>query len=130
MIPTSVHAEFRYNGVKVGRVRDIQLQTSREALDTTTLDKWDRTFISGLRDSSASGNLFYDPEDVATLELISDIYDDNVATFPMELVFDSMLGKSVLATVVITNISVSASFGAAQVCEVQFRISGKPTANL
>lgn len=111
-------------------MRDIQLQTSRDALDTTTLDKWDRTFIAGLRDTSASGSLFYDPEDAPTVQLISDTYSDSSATLPMEIVFDSMLGKSVSANVVITSLSVSASFGAAQVCEVQFRISGKPIADL
>jgi hypothetical protein len=130
MIPTSVHAELRYNGVKIGRVRSIEFQTLRDALETTTLEKWDKTFIAGLRESSASGSLFYDPDDTAAVALISDIYDDSTATIPMEMIFDSVIGKSVAATVVITNVSMSASFGAAQVCEIQFRISGKPTSTL
>jgi hypothetical protein len=130
MIPTSVHAELRYNGVRVGRVRSIQFQTSRDALETTTLEKWDKTFIAGLRESSASGSLFYDPDDSAAVALISEIYNDGTATIPMEMLFDSVIGKSVAATVVITNVSMSASFGAAQVCEIQFRISGKPISTL
>lgn len=130
MILTSVHAELRYDGTRIGRVRSIQFQTSRDALETTTLDKWDRTFISGLRDSSASGSLFYDPDDTAAVVLISDLYEDSSATLPMEMLFDSVAGKSISATVVITNISMSASFGAAQVCEIQFRVSGKPTSTL
>jgi len=130
MIPTSVHAELRYNGVRVGRVRSIQFQTSRDALETKTLEKWDKTFIAGLRESSASGSLFYDPDDSAAVALISEIYNDGTATIPMEMLFDSVIGKSVAATVVITNVSMSASFGAAQVCEIQFRISGKPISTL
>jgi len=102
----------------------------RDALETTTLEKWDKTFIAGLRESSASGSLFYDPDDSAAVALISEIYNDGTATIPMEMLFDSVIGKSVAATVVITNVSMSASFGAAQVCEIQFRISGKPISTL
>lgn len=130
MIPTSVHAELRYGGLRIGKVTQIQFQTSREALENTTLEKWDRTFLSGLRDSSGSGTLFYDPEDAATVALIEDVYENSTALGGVQLVFDSVVGKSVSASAVLTNVSVSVSFGEASVCEIQFQISGKPTANL
>jgi hypothetical protein len=126
MIPTSVHAELRSAGTRIGKVTSIQLQTARDALETTTLDIWDRTFISGLRNSSASGTLFYDPEDETTVSLLNALYADGTALSDVELLFDGVIGKGASASAVITNASLSVAFGEAAVCEIQFQLSGKP----
>lgn len=129
MIATSANATMYYSGSRVGKVKNIQLQTSREALDTTKLNQFDRSFIAGLRDTSATATLFYDPNDLTTVSLIEKIYEDNTSTAAFELVFDSRTEKSTQASAVVTRISVSASYGSAQVCDIEFRVSGKPVSN-
>jgi hypothetical protein len=106
MIPTSIHAEVRYNGTRI------------------------RSFLPGIRDSSGSASLFYDPDDAVVSAIINDTYVDGTALSSIQMIFDTALGKSVAADIVITNISMSASFGVAQVCDIQFRVSDKPTQNL
>ena len=130
MILTSIHAEVRYNGTRIGKARNIEFQTSRDTLETTTLNKWDRSFLPGIRDSSGSASLFYDPDDAVVSAIINDTYVDGTALSSIQMIFDTALGKSVAADIVITNISMSASFGVAQVCDIQFRVSDKPTQNL
>lgn len=130
MIPTSVHAALFHNEIRIGKVRNIEFETSRETLENTTLDIWDRSFIYGLRNSTASASLFYDPDNTVAVNLIQSIYTDNSTPTPMVMVFDSRQDRSISASVLLTNISVSSSFGEAQVCNIQFQITRKPTPEL
>jgi hypothetical protein len=130
MILTGTTAALFFGGTRIGKCRDISLSIDREALPTTKQGDLDRTFISGLRSTSGSASLFYDPEDAATDALLTQVYADNSTLSGVEMVFDSATGKKVTASAVITRVGLSASFGAAQVCDIDFQISGKPTAAL
>lgn len=130
MIPTGSTAAVFFEGSRIGKCRSMDLSIEREALQTTRQGDVDRTYIPGLRGTSGSASLFYDPEDAATAALLLKLYDDNRSLSGFEFVFDTVVGKKVTASVVITNAGLSTSYGAAQVCEIQFQISGKPTAVL
>lgn len=130
MILTSTTAALFYEGSRVGKCRQINLDVEREALETTKQGDVDRTFISGLRGTRGSASLFYDPNDTAVTALLTAVYDDDTTLPGLDMVFDSIASKQVTASVVLTNVSLAASFGAAQVVEIQFQVSGKPTAAL
>lgn len=130
MILTGTTALLRYQGSRIGRCRSISLSIEREALPTTKQGDLDRTFIAGLRSTSGSASLFYDPNDQATAALLDKAYDDDSTLPSLEMVFDLPGDRKVSASVVITNITMSASYGAAQLCEIQFQVSGKPVAVL
>lgn len=130
MILTGTTAALLFNGTRIGKCRQINLQIDREALPTTRQGDVDHTFIAGLRGTQGSASLFYDPEDAAVAAILAKVYNDDTALAGLELTFDSTTGKKVSASVVLTNMSLSASYGAAQVVEIQFQVSGKPTAVL
>lgn len=130
MILTGATAILTFGGTRVGKCRSISLEVDREALPTTRQGDVDRTFIAGLRGTQGSASLFYDPEDAAVAAILAKVYSDDTALSGLELIFDSTADKKVSASVVLTNVSLSASYGAAQVAEIQFQVSGKPTAVL
>lgn len=127
MILTGATAALFFSGTRIGKCRSISVEVDREALPTTKQGDLDRTFIAGLRGTQGSASLFYDPEDAGVAALISKLYDDNTTLSGLELVFDTVTNKKVAASVVLTSAGFSASYGAAQVCDIQFQVSGKPT---
>jgi hypothetical protein len=130
MILTGATAALHFNGTRIGKCRDIALSIDRETLPTTRQGDLDRTFIAGLRNTTGSASLFYDPEDTATDALLTQVYADSGALSNLEMVFDQATGRKVTASVLLTRASLSVSFGSAQVCAIDFQISGKPTAAL
>lgn len=130
MILTGTTAALFFNGTRVGKCRQINLQIDREALPTTRQGDTDLTFINGLRNTQGSATLFYDPTDAGVDALMAQVYSDATTLPGFDLVFDSVTDQQVIASGVLTNVSLSASYGAAQVVEIQFQVSGKPTAVL
>lgn len=130
MILTSGQAEMRHEGVRIGKVQGMQLQVTRDALETTPLNVWDRTFISGLRNSQATAKLLYDPEDAATAALVQAIWADSTALTGVELIFDSETDQGIEAEAVITSLGLGVQFGEAVLCPINLQISGKPISTL
>lgn len=130
MILTSVHAALWYESLRIGKVRNIDLRIRRAVLDTTRQGDLDETFITGLRNTSGSGTLYYDPEDSAVTTIIDRIYADSTELDDFRLIFDSEVGREVSGTAIITDTGLSASLGAAQTLEISFQFSGKPTSTL
>lgn len=130
MIRNSTHAALWFGSLRVGKVRDINLQIDREALEDTKQGDVDRTYIKGLRTTSAQGTLFYDPEDDAVAAFMGELLDDTTAVSNLTLVFDSEVNINMTGPVIVTSATLSASVGAAQTCQLQFQLSGKPAGSL
>jgi hypothetical protein len=129
MILTSTTAGLYFNNVRVGKVKNIDLDISREAMRTTTIDLFDNTYIAGLRDTKASALLFYDPQDPTVVNILDTIYADTPEILPnFKFVWDINTNRSLTSDAVITNIGLSATYGEAQVCKLSVQLSGKPTA--
>lgn len=127
MILTGATASLYYGTLKIGKVRNIDLDISREALRNTTLDSFDHTYIAGIRDTKASATLFYDPLDVAVVNIINAMYEDSsTTTTNFKFLWDSNTNRQLTSAAVITNISLSVAFGEAQVCKLSLQLSGKP----
>jgi hypothetical protein len=127
MILTGATAGLYYNTLRVGKVKNIDLDISREALRNTTLDLFDHTYIAGIRDTKASATLFYDPLDVAVVNIMNAIYEDVAeVTKDFQFVWDTNTKRELTSSAIITNIGLSVSFGEAQVCKLSLQLSGKP----
>jgi hypothetical protein len=127
MILTGATAGLYYNTLRVGKVKNIDLDISREALRNTTLDLFDHTYIAGIRDTKASATLFYDPLDVAVVNIINAIYEDVAeVTKDFQFVWDTSTKRGLTSSAIITNIGLSVAFGEAQVCKLSLQLSGKP----
>lgn len=124
---TSTTAELRYEGVKVAKCREISLSFNRDALETTTLGSWDRTFIAGLRGTTGSAVLLYDPLDTTTTPMLNAVLADNSATVTLTAIFDTYSAKQFAFEAVLTEVGPQIAFGEAVACSVSFQVSGKPT---
>ena len=127
MILTGVTAGFYHDTLKVGKVKSIDLDISREARRTTTLDAFDHTYISGIRDTKASATLFYDPLDAAVVNIINSIYENTVTpSTNFQFVWNNITNRQLTSSAVITSIGLSAAFGEAQMCRISLQLSGQP----
>lgn len=126
MILTSTQAELRYENVKVAKVREVNLTINRDAVETTRLGDWDRSFLSGLRGSSGTATVFYDPADSSVTNLFNSVFTDSTATVTFDIVFDSISNKKLTVEAVITELGPQVTFGEAIACSLSFQVSGKP----
>jgi len=74
---TGTSGELRFRGVRVGKCREFSLDISRDALETTVLGQWDRTFVEGIRGASGSTTVLYDRDDTATRDLLNSVFRNN-----------------------------------------------------
>lgn len=126
-ILTSTYAELSCEGTKVAKCRDLSLTINRDSLETTKLGDWDRTYLSGLRGSTGSATVLYDPVDSSIANLLNSVLADSAATVTLDVVFDRVTAKKLSFEAVITEVGPSIAFGEAIACSVNFQVSGKPT---
>lgn len=120
-----------YNGIRIAKVKNFSFSTQRGALDTTGVGDLDRTFVSGVRQSSASGTILYDPDDAATVALLSSIYGNSTAAGPtLTLQINSGSGLGISASAVLTEVGVSVTVGDVVAANCSFQLSGTVTENI
>lgn len=129
-VKTSMTAEVRWNNTKIAKIRDISLDITRNALDTTALGDLDETSVYGVRSTSGSGTLLYDPADATAVDLMGTILsDDFVASDSLTVVLDTANNKTISGTVLLTSTQVGVSTGEVISVPVQFKVNAKPTAS-
>ena len=114
--------------VTVGKIRDIQFQLNRDALETTSLGDTDSKYRYGIRGTSGSGTLLYDPQDTAAVDLVSRILSDSESLSGIKMILDNTSTAGTLeGDALITSVSAGVSVGDLVAMPVSFSISGKPT---
>lgn len=122
---TGKNGALRWNGTTVGKVRSWSLSVNKDALETTSLGTNDRTYVTGLRGSTGTAELMYDPTDAAALELLNSIFgNDASVTQSVDFILDSQGGKTMSCTAFLTSASPSVSVADIQTCSISFQISG------
>lgn len=128
-VKTSMTAEVRWNNTKIGKIKDVSLDIQRNALDTTVLGDLDETSVYGVRSTSGSGTLLYDPEDAPTVAIMNKILSsDYVASDSLTIVLDTANNKQITGSVLLTSSQVGVSTGEVISIPVQFKVNAKPTA--
>lgn len=128
-VKTSMTAEVRWNNTKIAKIRDISMDVSRNALDTTALGELDDSAVYGVRSTSGSGTLLYDPDDATTVDLMNTILsNDYVGSDSLTIVLDTANNKTITGTVLLTSTQLGVSTGEVISVPVQFKVTGKPTA--
>lgn len=138
-VKTSASAALKYKATSggtfatIGKVRDIKLDVNRDALETTGIGELDRTYAYGIRSTSGSGTLLYDPSstvtDNAMQDIMNRILNDTESTNSIQLVLDPAQtnGGTVSGDIIITNVGIAVSVGELTSVPISFNISGKPT---
>ena len=123
MILTGADGQLRHNNTIISKIRNWSMTVNKNAIETTTLGLYDRTYISGLRGATGSASMFFDPTDNDAVTFLNTIWSqDNDEE--VEFVFDRLNNEEVKGVGFITSIGTTVSVGEAQACEIQFQISG------
>lgn len=125
-VQTGADGQLKYNNRTVAKVRDWSLTVQKDAIEDTCLGAYDRTYVEGLRGTTGSATVLYDPSDSAANELMNSVFKDNGLASEIEFVLSRSLGKVLSCTGFITSVSPSVSVGAATACSISFQVSGKP----
>jgi hypothetical protein len=127
-VKTAATAELQFGGAVIGKVRDVTLNINRDALETTGIGQADRTYAYGIRSTSGSGTLLYDPSDTATRNVMNTLLSDSASTSKVKIILDtaSTLG-TIEGDVVMTQLGVSVSVGDLVSVPISFNVSGKPS---
>lgn len=122
---TGKNGALQWNGATVGKVRSWSLSVSKDPLETTNLGANDRTYVPGLRGSTGTAELMYDPNEGQAAELLNSIFSNDASVAQsVAFVLDQTGGKSLACTAFVTSVSPSVSVGDIQVCSVAFQVSG------
>lgn len=122
---TGKNGALRWNGSTIGKVRSWSLSVNKDALETTNLGQNDRTYVSGLRGTTGTAELMYDPSEGGAVQLLNSIFsnEDSVSQ-SVEFVLDSAGGKTLSCSAFLTSVSPSVSVADIQVCSISFQVSG------
>lgn len=127
-VKTSLTAEVRWNNTKIAKIRDISLDVSRNPISTTALGDLDESSVYGVRSTTGSGTLMYDPADAATVALMNTIFDNKLeAADSLTIILDNANGKQISGSALVTNLQPGVSVGDLIAVPVQFKINNKPT---
>ena len=114
--------------ITIAKVRDVRLDMSRDALETTGIGQKDRTYAYGIRGTSGSGTLLYDSTDSGTREVLNHILSDTETLSGVQLVLDTGTSTgTITGDALITAAGPGVSVGDLISIPVSFTISGKPT---
>lgn len=127
-VRTGSNGQLRWRGAVVARVRSWSLNINKDALETTQLGAYDRTYVSGLRGVTGSADVMYDPEQASATTLFNDLLDNAAEPLSnVEFVLDSGSENQISASAVLTSASASVQVGSVTACTVNFQISGPLT---
>lgn len=126
-VQTGADGQLKYNNRIIAKVRDWSLTISKDALEDTCLGAYDRTYIEGLRGTTGSATVLYDPSDETANEMLNSILDNGQGESTMEFVLSRGSTRSFICSGFITSISPSVSVGSATACSITFQASGKPS---
>jgi len=124
MAVTSASGSFTIAGMDASVVvRDATIDIARDALETTSLSEYTRSYITGLRGATGSATLLYDNtllDDVYT-NINSDTPPSITATLTLN---DAVSPKTITGSVLITSVGSTATVGDITRTNVAFQFTG------
>jgi len=126
-VKTAATAELQFEGVAIGKVRDVSLNINRDALETTGIGQLDRTYSYGIRNTTGSGTLLYDSENTATRNIMNSLLSDSENLSNVKLLLDTSTSLGTIeGQILVTQVGVSVSVGSLISVPISFTVSGKP----
>lgn len=120
---TGASGAFLFEGRKVAKVRQFDLNLNVDALEDTCVGRKSRTYVPGLFGASGSATVLLDSTDSAGADMLNTIFNP-AAGKRFQLVLDERSGKRLEADGFLTSVSPSVSVGDVQAVNVGFQISG------
>jgi hypothetical protein len=126
MVLTGADGQLKYQGAVVGKVRDWSITITKDALEDTAIGDFDRTYIQGLRGTTGSATVLYDPGNAQANVFLNSIFDNSENVETVDFVFNKLDNKSFKCSGFVTSMSPSISVGSVQAVSISFQVSGKP----
>ena len=126
-VQTGADGQLKYNNRVIGRCRDWSISVTKDALEDTCLGAYDRSYVEGLRGTTGSATVLYDPSDEDANAMLNSVLDNGQGESAMEFILSRGNSRAFICSGFITSISPSVSVGAATACSISFQVSGKPS---
>lgn len=121
---TGANGELRYNGIRIARCKDFSLDVSRDALETTSVGSYDRTYVEGMRGATGSATVIYDKDDAGTVGMVNDIFMNNAGNKSVSMILNTATNNALQFRALLTQVSTPVSVGEVIACSVSFQITG------
>ena len=126
-VQTGADGQLKYNNKVIARCRDWSISINKDALEDTCLGAYDRSYVEGLRGTTGSATVLYDPSDTTANAMLNSVLTNGEGESTMEFILSRGDSRAFTCSGFITSISPSVSVGAATACSISFQVSGKPT---
>jgi hypothetical protein len=125
MAYTGANGSFTINGY-TGVVRNATVDISRDALETTNLGDYSRTYTPGLIGATGSATFIYESE--VKSNLIANVLNTTTARdTPVAVTLTVGTGQTLAGNVFITQVGTSVSVGDVTSTNVAFQFTGAPS---
>ena len=133
MILTGADGALKYGSRGLAKVRNWSLSVQRNAIDVTCLEEFDRSYVTGVRNTTGNATIYYDPNQVDDVRLLNSIFnnrDTSDTEVEEDIVF--VLNKNNFpggsgtfsCTVLLTEVGPSVNVGEATAVNVSFQVTG------
>lgn len=126
---TGSDGQLKFNGSSVGKCREWSLSVTKDSLEDTSIGSYDKTYVEGLRGTTGSATVLYDPNNRTAATLLNSIFSNEGASHTVDFVLNRQEGTSISCSAFVTSVSPSVSVGAVQAVSISFQINGKPDGN-
>ena len=123
---TGADGKLMYGNKAVAKTRDWTITVSADALEVSCLAANDRSYVKGLRGTSGSATLLYDPGEASANELLNSIFADTGTEQEVSFVLNKNDGSSFRCNGFLTSVSPAVSVGAVSAVSINFQVNGKP----
>lgn len=125
MAYTGANGSFTINGY-TGVVRNATVDISRDALETTNLGDYSRTYTPGLIGATGSATFIYESE--IKSNLITNVLNTTASRdTPIAVVLTVGTGQTLSGNVFVTQVGTSVSVGDVTSTNVAFQFTGAPS---
>ena len=125
MAYTGANGSFTINGY-TGVVRNATVDISRDALETTNLGDYSRTYTPGLIGATGSATFIYESE--VKSNLIANVLNTNTSRdTPIAVTLTVGTGQTLSGNVFVTQVGTSVSVGDVTSTNVAFQFTGAPS---
>ena len=132
---TGADGQLMYGAQAFAKCREWTITTTRDAYENTCLGDFDRTYVEGLRGSTGTATILYDPSNSTAntfLNTIFSTFGEDGYVEPEELTFKMNrknypdAGGTFKCKGFLTSVGPSIAVGDVQAVSISFQINGKP----
>lgn len=125
---TGADGRLVYNGLALAKIREWSLTITKDALEDTCLGDFDRSYVEGLRNTTGTATVLYDPSLSAANEFLNTIFTnedpETLLTFELNSKNKMLGGGNIVTRGFLTSVSPTTSVGNVSAVTVNFQVSG------